>query len=338
MNDPNQRRRLGRGLSALLGDENQDYADLERTRTPRTIPIGQISPGRYQPRHRFDDEEMQSLVDSVREKGILQPILVRRDPLHADQYEIIAGERRWRAAQKAQLHEVPVLVRELNDQEAAEIALIENIQRENLSPIEEAEGYRRLIDEFAHTQDVLAKALGKSRSHVANTMRLLSLPDTVRAFVDAGQLSAGHARALVGREDAEVLARQIVEKGLTVREAEQLTQRPKTSSGKTRSSKPRTPGKDADTLALERDLSEVLGLTVSVDLKGKGGSGSITIEYSDFEQLDDIVQRLNRHNPRSHTSAGPASGAVVAQSEPDPDARSDDTDTMDIPSRPPDSF
>ncbi len=286
------RKGLGRGLSALLGEEADAPTAPEHMRATHAVPIEQVSPGRFQPRQHFDDEEMNSLVESVRSKGILQPILVRRDPLHADAYEIIAGERRWRAAQRAQLHEVPVIVREFSDQEALEIALIENLQRENLSPIEEANAYQRLMDEFDHTQEVLAKAVGRSRSSVANTLRLLTLPQSVQDQVDMGALSAGHARALVGIDDAERLANEIVRKGLSVRQAERLAQ---TSKGGPPAQLRKPPAKDPDTLALEHDLSNMLGLRVTIKFRGDGANGgSVTINYRTLDQLDDILQRLNQ--------------------------------------------
>ena len=217
---------------------------------------------------------------------------MRRDPVQADLYEIIAGERRWRAAQRAQLHQVPVIVRDLDDQAALEVALIENIQREDLSPIEEAEGYRRLMNHFDHTQDALAKAIGKSRSHIANLLRLLTLPDEVREMVDRGELTAGHARALVGREDAVALARKIASEGMTVRDIESRVSKaaPRKASGKGK------PAKSTDTLALERDLSDVLGLKVSIDSRGgeNSGQGVLSIEFKSFDQLDDVLRRLNR--------------------------------------------
>lgn len=286
------RKGLGRGLSALLGEEAEPQTGRERERATHSVPIEQVAPGRFQPRKRFDNEEMNSLVESVRSKGILQPILVRRDPLHADAYEIIAGERRWRAAQRAQLHEVPVIVREFTDEEVLEIALIENLQRENLSPIEEANAYRRLMDEFDHTQEVLAKAVGRSRSSVANTLRLLTLPQSVQAEIDSGALSAGHARALVGIDDAERLASEIVSKGLSVRQAEQLAQ---TSKGGPPAKQKKAPAKDPDTIALEHDLSNMLGLRVSIKFRGDGAKGgSVTVNYATLDQLDHILQRLNQ--------------------------------------------
>lgn len=301
------RKGLGRGLSALLGDDADQPVARERDHAPHTVPIEQLAPGQFQPRQRFDDDEMASLVESVRAKGILQPILVRRDPLHADAFEIIAGERRWRAAQRAQLHEVPVIVRDLSDQEALEIALIENLQRENLSPIEEANGFQRLLDEFDHTQEALARALGKSRSAIANTLRLLTLPAAVQDQVDTGALSAGHARALVGHDDAERLAAEIVRKGLSVRQTERLVQKAKQPS---QSARPRTSTKDPDTVALERDLSNMLGLRVSIKFRGEGADGgSVTINYATLDQLDDILQRLNQ--------GGPVSGGPSLVAEPD---------------------
>ena len=286
------RKGLGRGLSALLGEETEPRAENDQVGATHSVPIEQVTPGRFQPRQRFDDEEMASLVESVRSKGILQPILVRRDPLHADAYEIIAGERRWRAAQRAQLHEVPVIVRDFSDQEALEIALIENLQRENLSPIEEANAYQRLMDEFDHTQEVLAKAVSKSRSSVANTLRLLTLPESVQENVDSGALSAGHARALVGIDHAERLAGEIIRKGLSVRQAERLAQ---TSKGGPPAQLQKTSTKDPDTIALERDLTNMLGLRVAIKFRGEGAKGgSVTINYSTLDQLDDILQRLNQ--------------------------------------------
>ena len=301
------RKGLGRGLSALLGDETGIQTGTDTAHSTNTIPIEQISPGRFQPRRRFDDEEMASLVESVRAKGILQPVLVRRDPLHGDAYEIVAGERRWRAAQRAQLHEVPVIVRDFSDEETLEIALIENLQRENLSPIEEANAYQRLIDEFDHTQEVLAKTVSKSRSAVANTLRLLSLPQPVKQLVDVGTLSAGHARTLVGNDDAEALAGEIIRKGLSVRQAEQLVQSAK--GGPPKSSK-KPPAKDPDTLALEHDLSNMLGLRVSIMFRGDGAKGgSVSINYSTLDQLDDILQRLNQGGAINSRAAGEESVA-----------------------------
>ncbi|HCP00741.1 MAG: chromosome partitioning protein ParB [Alphaproteobacteria bacterium] len=292
MSDTTPRPRLGRGLSALLGDDGDDYQDPGKPGPARDLPIEQLHPGRFQPRTNFDEAELTSLVDSIREKGILQPILVRSDPVQNGLYEIIAGERRWRAAQRAQLHEVPVIIRDLGDQEALEVALIENIQRANLSPIEEAEGYQRLMDGFNHTQEALASAIGKSRSHIANTLRLLTLPGEVRQMVDRGELTAGHARSLVGREDAITLARQIVIEGLTVRDIEARVG----TGRKAKSSKNKPVAKSSDTLALERDLTNVLGLKVTIRPEGgeDTGRGILAIEFKTFDQLDDVLYRLNQ--------------------------------------------
>lgn len=279
--------RLGRGLSALLGDEGEDYADLDRIRESKPVPIEFLEASEFQPRRRFNEDDMAALVASVKEKGILQPILVRRHPKVANRFEIVAGERRWRAAQQAQLFEVPVVIKDLTDKDTLEIALIENIQRESLTPLEEAEGFRRLMDEFAHTQDALARTVGKSRSHVANTLRLLVLPESVKLMVDTGDLTAGHARALINSDDPEGLAKQVVKRGLNVRQTERLAQSSK------KGSKPaqKTPQKDADTVALEDELSNMLGLRVTI--RFSRGGGTLTIAYKTLEQLDDVLHRLN---------------------------------------------
>jgi len=287
MSEEGRRRNLGRGLSALFGEESEDYAALDRLRQAKNVAIDLIRAGRFQPRRHFEEEALTALADSIREKGVLQPILVRRHPEEASAYEIIAGERRWRAAQMAQLHEVPVVIRELDDREALEVALVENVQRRDLTPLEEAEGYSRLMDEFGHTQEHLAKSVGKSRSHVANMMRLLGLPEPVKAHLDAGRLTAGHARALLNAGDPITLAEEVVRRGLNVRQAESLakTARP----GKGRAAKP---PKDADTAALERDLGNLLGLKVTVNFAGRGGA--LTIHYRTLEQLDDVLRRLHQ--------------------------------------------
>ena len=223
MEQNKRRSSLGRGLNALFGETApEDFEPLKKGEHPRHLPIEFVTPGRFQPRRKFDQEAIQSLVDSVRERGILQPLLVRQHPDDGAIFEIIAGERRWRAAQLAGLHQVPVVIRELSDREALEIALIENIQRQDLTALEEAEGYKRLMDEFGHTQEVLAKALGKSRSHIANMLRLLTLPLQVKQMVQDGSLTAGHARALLSVEDPVATAQQVIEKGLNVRQVEQL--------------------------------------------------------------------------------------------------------------------
>jgi ParB family chromosome partitioning protein len=288
VSEDGKRRNLGRGLSALFGEESDDIAAADRQRVGKTVPIGFLRAGRFQPRHRFDDDALRALADSIREKGILQPLLVRRHPDAANSYEIIAGERRWRAAQLAQLHEVPVIIKELDDRAALEIALVENIQRADLTVLEEAEGYRRLMAEFGHTQEALAVAVGKSRSHVANMMRLLTLPEPVKQLLDSGALSAGHARALLNAADPAGMAREIVRRGLNVRQAELLAKSGKTSRHKAPAAK------DADTAALERDLTNLLGLKVAISFAGRGGA--LTIQYRTLEQLDDVIRRL-QHDP-----------------------------------------
>ena len=280
-------RQLGRGLSALFGEEAEDYAETEAARQSNMMPISNLRPGRFQPRHDFDDDQMDTLVQSVRAHGILQPLLVRHDPDDPNSYEIVAGERRWRAAQLARLHEVPVIVKELTDSGALEIALIENIQRQDLIPLEEAEGYKRLISEFEHTQDALSRAVGKSRSHIANTLRLLNLPGSVKKMLVGGELTAGHARALLNLDNPDKLARRIVKQGLNVRQTERLVQQAKTTSNTTTAK----PNKDPDTVALEKDLSNLLGLRVAVNFRGNGGE--LVIHYKTLEQLDDVLHKLS---------------------------------------------
>ncbi|WP_114395462.1 ParB/RepB/Spo0J family partition protein [Oleisolibacter albus] len=285
---------LGRGLSALFGEAagSEEEQQVDRVRLTRLLPIDQVRPGKYQPRRHFNEEELRALVESVRERGVLQPLLVRKDPAAQPghtQYEIIAGERRWRAAQLAGLHEVPVLVRTLSDREALEIALIENIQRQDLTPLEEAEGFRRLMDEFEHTQEDLARAVGKSRSHVANMLRLLSLPDAVKQMVQDGLLSMGHARALLTAADPVALARLVVEKGLNVRQTEQLVKQ--VAAGAEPAAK--TPKvKAPDTVALEKEVSHVLGLKVTVSTNGP--KGVLQIHYKTLDQLDGVLNRILR--------------------------------------------
>ncbi len=293
--EPDKRTNLGRGLAALFGEESEDLGAPDRAGAAETAPIGQLRPNPFQPRREFEAEALRSLADSISANGILMPILVRRRPGQADVLEIVAGERRWRAAQMARLHEVPVVIRELSDRETLEAALVENVQREDLSAIEEAEGYQRLMAEFEHTQEVLAKVIGKSRSHVANTLRLLGLPEAVKAMVLHGELSAGHARALLGAERPEALAKKIVSRGLNVRQTEQLVRK----SGSVRAEVPgrsgRAAAKDPDTLALERDLTALLGLKVTIDIQGKGGA--LTVRYQTLEQLDEVLRRLNHAPP-----------------------------------------
>lgn len=287
IDEPGKRKGLGRGLAALLGeDAAEDYAALDRLRVAKEVPIEQLQPNRYQPRHRFENEAMSDLINSIKQKGVLQPILVRRTQA-PNTYEIVAGERRWRAAQAAKLHQVPVVIKELNDAEALQIALIENIQRENLNPIEEALGYQRLIAEFQHSQDQLAEAVGKSRSLVANTLRLLTLPKSVQAMLEDGRLTTGHARALIATTDPEALARQIVDSQLTVRQAETLAAQKKSRPPRAAAAKA------ADTIALERNLSIAVGLKVHIKHRGEKG-GEVVLAYRTLEQLDDICRRLSR--------------------------------------------
>ncbi|NYZ13104.1 ParB/RepB/Spo0J family partition protein [Azospirillum sp. RWY-5-1] len=286
-----RRASLGRGLSALFGEATDDYTALDKVRQSKQVPIEFLHPGRYQPRRTFDEEAIQGLVESVREKGILQPLLVRRDPDSTNEYEIIAGERRWRAAQMAGLHEVPVVIRDLSDREALEIALIENIQRQDLTALEEAEGYRRLMEEFQHTQEDLAKVVGKSRSHVANMMRLLALPDPIKGLVQDGSLTAGHARALLTVDDPVSVAREVVKRGLNVRQTEDLVRagdpKPKRSGGRPAEA----PLKDIDLMNLEEEISARIGLRVAIAPQG-GKRGTITIHYQTLDQLDDVIRRL----------------------------------------------
>lgn len=288
MSEETRRRSLGRGLSALFQSEHEPAAEHQAERALKTVPIEQLTPGRLQPRHRFEEEELEELAASIRENGILQPILVR--PVAGGEgYEIVAGERRWRAAQRARLHEIPVIIRALDDRQALELALVENIQRQNLNAIEEAEGYRRLIEEFGHSAEGLARHLGRSRSHVANSLRLLALPAAVKAMVEDRKLTAGHARALLNAPDIEGLARRVAAQGLSVRETERLASAVKAPSAR---GPRRAAAKSADTLALERRLGLVLGLAVKIEEHGE--SGRLILTYRTLEQLDDLVRRLER--------------------------------------------
>ena len=291
---------LGRGLSALLGEVESEVLAASTNpnlqpaahapgapaegRAPRTLPIAQLRPNPFQPRESFEPEALDELADSIREKGILQPIVVRPVPNQPDEYQIVAGERRWRAAQKARLHEVPVVIRAFTDAEALEVALIENIQRADLNAMEEARGYRQLIEKFSYTQDALGHVIGRSRSHIANTIRLLQLPQTVQDYIASGRLSAGHARTLVGQADPEAMAVELIEGRLNVREAEDR-------GHKAKGKKKRSHGKDADTRALEQSLSSQLGLTVTIAHKGDKG-GEIRVAYKTLEQLDDVCRKL----------------------------------------------
>jgi len=285
MATPLQKSRLGRGLASLIGDPVLAETKLPAEGEQRIVPIDQIRGGKLNPRREFREEDLAELAESIRQRGLVQPIIVRPDRV-AGGYEIVAGERRWRAAQRVGLHTVPVIVRELSDQEVLELGIIENVQRADLNPIEEAAGYRELIERFGYTQDQLAEVIGKSRSHLANTLRLLKLPDTVQSLVQEGKLTAGHARALVGREDAEELARRIIERDMNVREVEALVQ-----SGGGSSSTSRRREKTPDTLAFEKELSDVLGLKVEIK-RGSGESGLLVIKYGNYDQLDYIRMRL----------------------------------------------
>lgn len=286
-----RRRGLGRGLSALLGDDAEAYARVDQAQASKVVAIEQLRPNPSQPRRRFEELEMKALIESVQEVGLLQPILVRRVDEGDESFEIVAGERRWRAAQRAQLHQVPVVIKELDDGQSLKIALVENIQREDLNTIEEAEGYRRLMDEFSLTQEAVSVAVGRSRSHIANSVRLLGLPESVKLLLEEGQLSAGHGRALLAADDPEAMAKKAVEKGLTVRDLEALTKN-RSEPNPTAELKAE---KDPNTRALQRDLTEALGLHVDINHRGESG-GSVQINYKTLEQLDEVCQRLCQHN------------------------------------------
>ena len=286
----NRQRGLGRGLSALMADvavESQ-AASADR-RDTRHIPVEQIEPNPHQPRRDFSEEALADLAASIRERGIVQPLVLRPHPDRPDTYQIVAGERRWRAAQLARQHDVPAVVRDYDDTEVLEVAIIENIQRADLNAVEEAAGYRQLMDRFGHTQERLAEGLGKSRSYIANLLRLLQLPDEVQAMLRGGQLSAGHARALITSPDPIALARTVVAKNLSVRETERLAKAAPTT-GPSRG-RPARAEKDADTKALESDLSAAIGLKVQIDHAGDG-SGNLSIRYRSLEDLDELCRRL----------------------------------------------
>jgi ParB family transcriptional regulator, chromosome partitioning protein len=287
-----QKKRLGRGLAALIGDDvieapvnqTQDLAPAGSIVGLRHLPIDMLRANPNNPRRHFSEDDIASLALSLKEKGVLQPIMVR--PKGSD-YEIVAGERRWRAAQRAGIHQVPVIIRELDDRETLEIAIIENVQRSDLNPLEEARAYKMLMDQYDYTQQQLAESIGKSRSHIANTLRLMQLPQSVLSHIESGQLSAGHARAIVATENPNDLAEQIIKLGLSVRQAEDLT-REQSAKSKTSSKSE----KDADTRALENSLSAALGLSVSIDHKGRGGQ--IAISYKTLEQLELVAHRLSK--------------------------------------------
>ena len=300
-------RKLGRGLEALFGDERTNLVTggsigntiSGKPEGMRVISVAKLSPNPLQPRRNFDEAALRDLTNSIQEKGVLQPLIVRPCSENNGTFEIVAGERRWRAAQRAQVHEVPVVVRNFTEEEAFAVALIENIQRDELSPLEEAKAFSRLAKDFKKTQEQVAAAVGKSRSHVANMLRLLDLPEDVREMLSAGDLSAGHARAILGAPNPTALAGEIVSKGLTVREAERLAKVSRERAGRTRISGNRsTPGrKDADTIALERKLSMGLGSKVEISFDGTGGY--VSVQYRSLEQFEDLVERLMGKNPKS---------------------------------------
>lgn len=299
MTKKRERTGLGRGLSALMADidttagesqMNGPDRDSTMSRSLRRIPIDQIHPNPDQPRRFFAESALEELAASIREKGVIQPLIVRPDPNRPDEFQIVAGERRWRAAQQAQLHELPVVVRNFDDTEVLEVAIIENVQRADLNALEEALAYRQLTDRFGHTQDKLAQALGKSRSHIANMMRLLGLPEEIQLLVRGGQLSAGHARALLTADDPVTLARKAVVNGWSVREVESHAKgrTPPTTVNARRAGRK----KDADTAALESDLSAAIGMPVSIDYDPASGEGRLSIKYKDLQALDDLVRLL----------------------------------------------
>ncbi len=289
MADDQSRNRLGRGLAALIGDMGTESTVVDRSRGgQRRLPIEFIRANPRNPRRSFNAGELDDLANSIREKGIVQPIVVRPVEGARDSFEIIAGERRWRAAQKAGLHEVPVVIHEVSDKEALELAIIENVQRADLNAIEEAQGYQQLIDEYGYSQTDLATVIGKSRPHVANTLSLLKLPDSIHGYLRDGKLTAGHARALINVEDPEAIAKRIIDAGLSVREAESLRQG---GGGAKAKAAPRASRqKDADTRAIEKSLSDRLGLTVTIDHSASGGE--VKIGYTTLEQLDEVCRRL----------------------------------------------
>jgi ParB family transcriptional regulator, chromosome partitioning protein len=279
-----QKRRLGRGLAALIGDEPAEHIAGEDLQGLRQVPIENIHPNASNPRKHFREEELEDLTRSIRQKGLLQPLVVR--PRAGGEYEIVAGERRWRAAQRAGLHDLPVLVRDLSDGETLEIALIENIQRADLNPLEEARAYGQLLEQFSYTQQQLADSVGKSRSHIANTLRLLNLPAAVRAYIEEGKLTAGHARTLVASDSPQDLAQQIIKLGLSVRQAEDLS---RTAAGG--SARKGRPEKNADVKAFEKQLSEATGLKVEIKSSDRE-HGVMLIHYKNFDQLEDVSRRL----------------------------------------------
>lgn len=293
MNEDPSKKRLGRGLAALIGemDKPADMAETPTHRADGKVPIEHVAANPNNPRRTFSETELGELAESIREHGIVQPVVVRPNPVRPDHYEIIAGERRWRAAQRAGITDLPVIVRDVDDRAALELAIIENVQRADLNAVEEAQGYQQLMDEHNYTQADLAQTIGKSRSHVANTLRLLKLPGALRDMVTDGALSAGHARTLVTADDPVALAKRIVSEGLSVRQAESLAQAPQKTAAR-RKTGSEAQYKDADTLALEKLLADVTGLKVAIQHKEKGGE--IRIAYRTLEQLDELCRRLQQ--------------------------------------------
>lgn len=290
-NSSKKNRGLGRGLSALMADiETPDSAPQDSTASDVLVPIENVHPNPDQPRRTFDSDDLEQLALSITEKGIIQPLIVRELEGQIGQYQIVAGERRWRAAQRAKLHQVPVIVRQFTNVEVLEVAIIENIQRSDLNPVDEAMGYKQLMEKFGHTQEKLAESLSKSRSHIANSLRLLKLPEGVLTFLEEGKISAGHARALITADEPTALAKRIVAGDLSVREAEKLAK----SKGKASAKQSTQPNveKDADTLAIERELSATLKMNVKIDHNANSNGGKITLSYKSLEQLDDFLQAM----------------------------------------------
>ena len=290
---PKKTRGLGRGLSTLMSDiapVSAERADTESSGRETVVAIDRIVANPDQPRRTFDDEAIAELANSIAEKGVIQPLILRPDPSNRSRFQIVAGERRWRAAQIAQLHELPVIIRDYTDTEMLEVAIIENIQRADLNPIDEAAGYRQLMDRFGHTQEILAQALGKSRSHIANQLRLLSLPPEIQDYLADGRLTSGHARPLIGHPDALEIAAQAIRRKLSVRDVEKMTKSRATRTS--RNSQARSADKDADTKLIEQELSAALKMRVTIDHDARGG-GRLTLAYTNLEQLDDLLRALS---------------------------------------------
>lgn len=293
MAEETARPRLGRGLAALIGEVGDEIGGREKGRGQRRVPVEFLRPNPRNPRKHFEETDLLDLTQSIRDRGIIQPIVVRPMPNLPDAFEIVAGERRWRAAQKAGLHEVPVVVVDIDDKTSLEFAILENVQRSDLNPIEEAQGYARLMDEFTYTQETLSKIIGKSRSHIANMMRLMDLPPPIRELLVGRRITAGHGRALLAVKDPIRVAQRVLDEGLSVRGVEDIAQAENAGKAEpTSHSRKAKPAKDVDTRALEQALQNVLGLTVSIEHKGQGGE--LRIRYKTLEQLDGLCRRLNQ--------------------------------------------